>query len=49
VEIKNALSLVESNPVLSMFGEKDILVPPAENKNKMVLSNYPDLIMRSLL
>lgn len=31
---KEALSTIKC-PVLSVFGEKDVLVPPAENKNKM--------------
>ncbi|NIF04329.1 lysophospholipase [Chryseobacterium sp. Tr-659] len=31
---KEALSKIKC-PVLSVFGEKDVLVPPAENKNKM--------------
>lgn len=34
---QEALSTIKC-PVLSVFGEKDVLVPPAENKNKM--ENY---------
>ncbi|WP_368407547.1 dienelactone hydrolase family protein [Chryseobacterium gilvum] len=34
---KEALSAIKC-PVLSIFGEKDVLVPPAENQTKM--ENY---------